>query len=147
MASTSRARKLFKSYLDAYNAARRFRGLPPVKQRYSGRDLLNGLVALSPSAEELYRDFLESLVDDMWEDADRGFRVRKGQSKAHAASHGSPQQKAKRWAEYQAEVDRLRADHPQWSKQAVRENARKRFGVSTKTIARHTMDKGPRKKT
>lgn len=139
-----RARKFFKTYLAAYNAAAVRNGLLEIKTHYTVRELVRGRIP-TISSDDLYRDFLEHLVEDMWPDAERGFKTLKGASNAHKKAHGSAEDKARRWGEYQAEVDRLRLAHPKWSRNSIREHAGGKFKVSSKTISRNTFDKGPLK--
>ena len=141
-----RARRLFDSYLEAYNAAVRERGLPEVKELYTVGDLVNGKIS-SISTDDLYRDFMEGLIDDIWSDAEIGHRSRVGAAKGQRTTYGSPEQKARRRGLYQAEVDRLRTSHPRWSSTQVFAEAGKTFTVSGKTISRHTKDLGPQKKS
>lgn len=78
-------------------------------------------------------------------DALRGKDTLLGAQHGHEAVHGTIEEKQRRWAQYQAEIDRLREDHPDWSWSNIKRQAAKNMKCSEKTIARHCRD--PRQKT
>lgn len=78
-------------------------------------------------------------------DAVRGRKWLAAARKGHAAVHGDAAAKAARYAEYQNDVDSLRAAHPHHSRDRIADLAARKRGVDKKTILRHT-NIGPREK-
>jgi len=86
-------------------------------------------------AKEYFRQFYSQNKLDI----ERGLRVINGARSAHAMIHGTPEQKKKRWAEYQTAVDQCRADNPAWGITAIQSKVAENFDCSLKTIQRHTI--------
>lgn len=70
-------------------------------------------------------------------DALRGKKVVDDARRGHERVHGTDEAKSHRWAKHQAEVDRLRIAHPDWSKSNVAREAARNTGCNEKTIRRH----------
>jgi hypothetical protein len=67
-----------------------------------------------------------------------GRRSIEGGRKASHKVHGTPAERATKYAPFQMAVDESRAAHPQWSRTQVCESVAKKFGRSSKTIMRRT---------
>lgn len=72
-----------------------------------------------------------------------GEKVQRAAREGHASTHGTPEEKAARWAEYQSAVDTILERAPRLSLTDARKRAAREMGVSYNTIRRHTAD--PRK--
>lgn len=77
-------------------------------------------------------------VRDREPDAGRGKKVMDAAKQGHEQTHGTAEQKQRKWAEYQKEVDRLRMLHPNWSKANINHRVATKFDVVPRTIRRHT---------
>jgi len=75
----------------------------------------------------------------------RGRKVGKGGKKGHEKAHGTPEKKQQKWAAYQDALEKLAAKNQHWSLTGLRKEVAKQFGVSFKTIERHTTPPGTRK--
>ena len=67
-----------------------------------------------------------------------GKKVRKAAAGGHEHVHGTPKEKAERWAGYQKKLDEAHAEHPRWGLTALREEVAERMPISFSTIKRHT---------
>lgn len=77
------------------------------------------------------------------EDALRGAKSIESGKRGHESVHGNEEEKRKRWALYQEEVDRLYQLHSTWSWENIKSQAAKNLGVCSKTIQRRC--KSPKK--
>ncbi len=79
-----------------------------------------------------------------WEPcAATGEKVQRAARDGHASTHGTPEEKAERWAEYQSAVGAILERAPHLSLTDARRRAAREMGVSYNTIRRRTTD--PRK--
>lgn len=79
-----------------------------------------------------------------WEPcAATGQKVQQAAREGHESTHGTPEEKAERWAEYQRAVDAILERAPHLSLTDARNRAARELKVSYSTIRRHTAD--PRK--
>jgi len=75
--------------------------------------------------------------------AETGEKQKRAASAGHVTTHGTPEEKAERWAEYQNTVAAILERAPRLSLTAARQHAARELGVSFTTIRRYTTD--PRK--
>jgi len=68
----------------------------------------------------------------------RGKKTLNSAKKGHVATHGSKQEKQKRWKTYQIELNSLHAKKPNLSYASLCINIANKFGVTQKTIQRRT---------
>jgi len=68
----------------------------------------------------------------------RGKKVLNSAKEGHVATHGTKQEKKKRWGEYQIEVNALHVKKPNLNYASLCMNIANKFGVSEKTIQRRT---------
>ena len=90
---------------------------------------------------EMYRlgwKACQVFVRDREPDAGRGKKVLDGAKQSHEQTHGTPEQKQRKWTEYQKEVDHLCKLHSNWSKANIYLIVSRKFGVASRTIRRHT---------
>ena len=78
------------------------------------------------------------IVSNLERDAKAGAKVRRSAKWGHEATHGDCARKTARWNDYQDYIDRLSARNPHLSHSDLLRRAAENFGVSTKTIQRHT---------
>ncbi len=64
----------------------------------------------------------------------RGQKIIKAAREGHAARHGSPEEKAARWANYVRRFNVLRKERPNLSRAELYRRVAKEFGVSAKSI-------------
>jgi len=81
---------------------------------------------------------LQNAASNHDDNAKLGARMRRGQKKGHAARYGTADEKAVLYAQYQAEVDRLRAENPHLKRNRICLMAAVKFHVTEKTVKRHT---------
>jgi hypothetical protein len=77
------------------------------------------------------------------EDVLRGRGTLEYARKGHAAEHGTPEEKKRRYAKYQAELDRVRKSNPKLTRNVVAQRVAEKFvaegfRVTKKTIINHT---------
>lgn len=80
----------------------------------------------------------EGLILLAGKDAARGRKNVDGAKKGHEETHGTPEEKAARWAGYQAALERVHEEHPTRLIGACQQQVADDAGVSLKTIKRHT---------
>jgi len=68
----------------------------------------------------------------------RGRKVQEGSRKGHQGRYGTPDQKHKRWADWQSFVNQSHAENPRKPFRFHAEKAASQFGVSERTIRKHT---------
>lgn len=71
-------------------------------------------------------------------DIRRGIKIHKSSQLGHKIIHGTEEEKNERWREYQLECEKLHHKNPALGITDIREDLAKRFGVSFKSIQRHT---------
>jgi glucose-6-phosphate 1-dehydrogenase len=96
-------------------------------------------------------EFLYTAIDRMFQEFEAvepflivGEAVRGGGLKGHRKKYGADEEKRRRWAEYQAEVDRMHELYPRLSYERLEIKAAEKFRVCRETIKRHTTN--PRRK-
>lgn len=72
-----------------------------------------------------------------------GRKVRGSASRGHQALYGTTEEKQKRWAEYQANVNKIQQENPTWSHHKVAGTVAREFHVTARTVERHTVLTSP----
>ena len=72
------------------------------------------------------------------ENAARGKKISDGARQGHEQTHGTPEEKRRRYGMYQEEVSQLSLLYPKAKKTDIAHRAARKFKVSYKTILRHT---------
>jgi hypothetical protein len=88
-------------------------------------------------AERLTPKELYQAIVEHRRNADTGKKVRVGGAVGEANAHGSKEDKAKRWAAFQAEYDRIRRVHPGFERTVIFRSIARKYKVSAKTVSRH----------
>jgi hypothetical protein len=101
----------------------------------SARDLLHDYEKLAVQFE---KEKLQVILDLSSEDIARGRKILGGARKGHEAVHGSTEEKSRRYAQYQQSVNELANSNSALSWDAICKKVGEQFGVSGKTISRHT---------
>lgn len=99
------------------------------------RDLLHDYEKLTLKFE---KEKLQAILDLSTPHIARGTKILGGARKGHEVVHGSAEEKSRRYAEYQRAVNELVHANSALSWDAICKKAGERFGVSKKTILRHT---------
>jgi hypothetical protein len=68
----------------------------------------------------------------------RGLKVLRAAKDGHAAQHGTPEQKERRWQEWQTAIDKLRGQYPSYSHNKLCEIASLDLGVPVSTLRLRT---------
>ena len=71
-------------------------------------------------------------------DAGRGRKVIDGASRGHQIVHGTKEEKERRYAQYQNAVNKQYKENPRRSDTSIAKKVAEDFGVTYKTILRHT---------
>jgi hypothetical protein len=77
-------------------------------------------------------------INDLKPYAKTGEKVKKGAKSGHIEVHGTDEEKATRWREYQEHINALSYRNPHLSYSDLQKEAAKHCKVSAKTIQRHT---------
>lgn len=91
-------------------------------------------------AEAIEREIYQSALDIMAPHARRGKKVLKGAKSGHAETHGDERAKADRRAALLDACRAVQRESPRWGLTAVRKAVAERFGVSLRTVERHTKE-------